>query len=137
MGFEVYLQCIGESERSGIGRTSVRALFPIVEKESELDYWRVRYDEKNSCHIGVTAMASEKELLRGLYVDRPCGDVRLWEGLFTILQMASVVIFWPGGPPIVAHEAVIPDLPNDMIDSIGQPRLAHSAEELLRLLRES
>jgi hypothetical protein len=137
MSFEVYLQCFGESERSGISRVAVRSLFPVIEEESEPDYWRVRYDVKNFCDIGVTAVASDRDMLKSLYVDRPCADVRLWEGLFSVLRMGSIVIFWPGGPPAVADDAVAADLPKDMIDSIGQPKLIRSAEELLRLLRES
>jgi hypothetical protein len=137
VGFEVYLQCFGQSGRSGISRAAVKSLFPVLEEESEPDYWRVRYDNKNSCEIGVTAMTSDKEMLKSFYVDRPCGDLRLWEGLLSVLRMGSVVIFWPGGPPVVALEAVTADLPDDMIDSIGQPKLVSSAEELLGLLRES
>ena len=137
MGFEVYLQCFGESERTGISRAAVRSLFPVIEEESERDYWRVRYDNKNLCEIGVTAMTSDNEMLKSFYVDRPCGDLRLWEGLLAVLRMGSVVIFWPGGPPVVALEAVAAHLPEDLIDSIGQPKLVSSAEELLGLLRES
>lgn len=137
MGFEVYLQCFGESELSGISRTAVRSLFPIIEEESESDYWRVRYDDKNSCDIGVTSVASEKEMLKSLYIDRPCGDLRLWEGLLSVLRMGSVVIFWPGGPPVVADDAVAANLPKDMTDAMGRPRSIRAAEELLRLVRES
>jgi hypothetical protein len=137
MSFEVYLQCFGESERSGILRATVRSLFPIIEEESEPDYRRVRYDDKNCCDIGVIALASDKEMLKSLYVDRPCEDWRLWEGLLSVLRMGSVVIFWPGGPPVVADDAVAAILPKDMTDAIGRPRSARSAEELLRLLRES
>jgi hypothetical protein len=137
MSFEVYLQCFGEGERLGISRAAVRSLFPVIEKESEPDYWRVRYDSKNSCDIGITAMALDKEMLKSFYVDRPCRDLRLWEGLFSVLRMGSVVMFWPGGPPVVADDAVAGDLPKDMIDSMGQPKLARSVEELLRLVRES
>lgn len=137
MSFEVYLQCFGEANRSGISRAAVRSLFPILERESEPDYWRVRYDDKNSCEIGVTAVASERALLKSLYVDRPCADLRLWEGLLAILRMGSVVMFWPGGPPVVADEAIGAKLPRDMIDALGPPRTIGSAEEILKLLRES
>jgi hypothetical protein len=63
--------------------------------------------------------------------------LRLWEGLFSVLRMGSVVIFWSGGPPVVAIDAVASQLPKDMIDSMGQPRLVRSAEDLLGLLRAS
>jgi hypothetical protein len=137
MSFEVYLQCFGETERSGISRAAVRALFPIIEQESKPDYWSIRYDEMNSCHIGVTALPSEREMLNALYVARPCGDLRFWEGLLAVLRMGSVVIFWPGGPPVVADETVAANLPKEMTNAIGRPRTVHSAEKFFRLLQES
>jgi hypothetical protein len=137
MSFEVYLQCFGESERSGLSRAAVRSLFPVIEEESESDYWRVRYNNENSCYIGVTAVASDKGMLKSLYVDRPCGDLRLWQGLISVLQMGSVVIFWPGGPPVVADDAVDANLPKDVTDGLGRPISVRSAEELLRLVQES
>ena len=136
MSFEVYLQCFGETETTGISRTVVRSLFPIAEDESEPDYWRVRYDSKNSCEIGVTPFADGREMLAGLFVNRPCADLKLWEGLVRVLRMGCVVMFWPGGPPIVAEGTSTSDLPKDMIDSIGEPRCVSLAAELVRLVQE-
>ena len=79
-------------------------------------------------------------MLTGFYVERPCSDVRLWEALMTVLRMGAVVIFWPGGPPVVAENvdsSRLPRLPKDMTDSIGPAKLVRSADELVRLVRES
>jgi hypothetical protein len=136
VGFEVYLQCFGETETTGISRTVVRSFFPITEVDSEPDYWRVRYDSKNSCEIGITPLASGREMLTGLFVNRPCGDLKLWEGLLRVLRMGCVVMFWPGGPPVLAEGTSTSDLPKDMIDSIGKARYVSSAAELVRLVQE-
>ncbi|MGC1413990.1 MAG: hypothetical protein WA817_01815 [Candidatus Acidiferrum sp.] len=136
MGFEIYLDCFGDTKTKGISRTLVRSLFPVVEEESEPDYWRVRYDKKNSSEIGVTPLTSNPEMLAGLFVNRPCADLRLWDGLVRILRMGCVVIYWPGGPPVVAEGTPTSDLPKDMIDSIGKPKYVSSAAELLRLVQE-
>jgi hypothetical protein len=137
MGFEVYARCFGKSERMGISRAAVRSLFPVIEEESERDHWRVRYDDHNSCDIGVTAVTTDKEMLKSLFVYRPCGDLRLWEALISLLRMGSVVIFWPGGPPVVFDDVVASCLPKDMTDAIGPSRSVCSAEELLRLVQQS
>src|SRR5579859_2429236 len=110
MSFEVYLQCVGARAKIGISRVAVRSLFPIVENESERDYWRLQYDDLNSCHIGVTPASHDSGALESFYVERPCGDVRLWEALLAVLKMGSVVMFWPGSPPVVANGAVAADL---------------------------
>jgi hypothetical protein len=137
MGFEVYVQCFGESEWTGISRTAVTSLFPIIAEESEPDRWRVRYNDKNSCHIRVTALASDKTMLKSLSVERPCGDSRLWEALISVLRMGSVVLFWPGGPPVVSNDGVASNLPKEMTEVIGPARSVRSAEDILCLLRET
>jgi hypothetical protein len=137
MGFEVYIQCFGESERTGISRSAVHSLFPVIAEESKPDYWRVQYNDKNSCHIGVVSLPSDKNTLKSFYIDRPCADARLWEALISVLRMGSVVMFWPGSPPIVFDLSVASKLPKDMTDGIGTARSVSTAEELLRLLRET
>lgn len=137
MSFEVYAQCFGEKERTGVPRAVVRSLFPVSEAESEPDYWLVRYDAENSCHIGVTALESDTEMLQSLCVYRPCGDVRLWEGLVAMLRLGSVVIFWPGGPPVVAEGMDATSLPQDMLGALGHAKSVQSAEDLLALVRAS
>jgi hypothetical protein len=137
VGFEVYLNCFGETLAIGISRVAVRSLFPVIEGESEPDFWRVRYDDQNCCHVGVTALPSEKARLKGLSVDRPCADVRLWEALLCVLRMGSVVMFWPGSPPVVADDAIGMNLSEYITDTIGRPRSVRSGEEILRLLRET
>jgi hypothetical protein len=137
MGFEVFLQCFGASEQSGISRAAVRSLFPIVEAESKPDYWRVRYDDKNSCHISVKPLPSDTQVLKSLYVERPCGDLRLWAGLLAVLRMGSVVIFWPGGPPVVADHELAAGLPQDLADAMGPAKSVSSVEQLLRLVQDS
>jgi hypothetical protein len=98
MGFEVFVRCLDDDYSLAMPRAAVRALFPIVEEESEPDRWSVRYDSKNSCDISVTTHPSNDGRLTFLTVDRPCGDVRLWESLFAILKMGKVAIYFPGGP---------------------------------------
>jgi len=137
MSFEIFLKCCGETERLGLPRSALRSLFPVIEDESEADFWRVRYDSENQCAIGVSGVPSNGKMLNSLYVDRPCGDLRLWEGLLSILRMGSVVIFWPGGPLVVADGAVVADLPRDIIESLGEPKVVNSAEALLRFVQES
>jgi hypothetical protein len=51
--------------------------------------------------------------------------------------MGSLVMFWPGSPPIVTDDSVSAMLPQDMIDGLGQPRRVSTPEEIFGLLRET
>jgi hypothetical protein len=134
MSFEIYLQCFGETENLGLRRDVVRALFPVDEAGSELDYWKLRYDSRAVCDIGVNPFATDATKLAGFYLDRPCRDVRLWDSLFTILKMGSVVLFFPGGPLILAEETSAAGLPEEMIESLGTPVWVNSGEAIRRIV---
>ena len=137
MSFELFIECFAETRRSGISRDAVRSLFPIDEEESQPDLWRVHYDTENSSLILVTPLETDAGKLQSICVERPCGDIRLWESLLAILRMGSVVIYWPAGPPAIADERLAATLPQDLIDAIGESITVHSAEELLRAVQET
>jgi len=134
MGWAVYVESFGETKRTGIPRAEVRLLFPVVEEKSEANCWSVRYDERNSCDAGVTPIASNPEAINGLYVDKPCADLRLWQALVSLLRMGSFFLFGPGSPPIVADPGVAASLPDEIIEALGSPKLAATAEDVLRVL---
>jgi hypothetical protein len=111
-------------------------LFPVDESQSTADYWKVRYDKTNSCAIGVRSLSENQECLGRIYVDRPCGHMRLWDALFSILQMGSVALFFPGGPFIVGDERTAAELPQDIRDA-NNVVFVRSGEALVKLVQES
>jgi hypothetical protein len=137
MSFDLYFQPIVHGEPLKISRTELRSLFPVIEKESEPDYWTIRYDPLNTCHIGVTTSTSDSDLLSSFYVERPCGDLRLWEAFFRVLSWGPIVLYFPGGPPIVASAEIEAALPKEVIGSLGKPRFIHSATDILKIVCES
>jgi hypothetical protein len=134
MGFEIYLQCFGETESIGLPRDAIRALFPVDEDSSEPDYWRLRYDGLKSCDVGVNPLPTDPTKLAGLYVDRPCRDIRLWNALFAILNMSGVVLFFPGGPLIIAEGKSSDGLPQGMMESLGAPVHVDSGESIRNIV---
>ena len=138
LGFEIYLECFDGGQMAGLPRTSVRLLFPIVESESEPNYWSVRYDKENSCKVSLTPAASDQDSLVRLCVNRPCGDLRLWRAILRIMELGNVVALFPGCPaPLIAHERVTDHIPARVIEALGSPFRVSSAEELLHLVQHS
>jgi hypothetical protein len=130
MSFDVFLQCYA-GEPLGVPRRAVRALFPIVEDASEPDHWRVRYDSASWCTITVAPAKSDSELITSLCVNRPCGEPQFWESMLTILRMGSVILYWPGGGPVVAGQASAKELPLEIVESLGKPLSVDSAQEII------
>jgi hypothetical protein len=136
MSFDVYLQWVG-GESPGILRAAVRALFPIVEENSDPDYWSIHYDRNDWCKIDVTPAKSDREFITSLAVNRPCGDVRFWESILAILEMGPVILYWPGGGPLVGSESVATKFPPEIAKSFGRPKCVGSAREIMDAIRES
>jgi hypothetical protein len=136
MSLNVYLQCFRDGEPAGLPRAGVRDLFPVG-ADSEPDYWRVRYDDLNSCDIVVVPDPADGALVRSLCVHRPCRDGRLWDALLGVMRLGPVALYFPGdAPPLVADEAAGPHLPPDLVEALGPPRRVGSGEEI-RLTIES
>jgi hypothetical protein len=138
MGFEVYVQCFDHGAPGGAPRAAIRALFPVSEAESEPDYWLVWYDEIEQCRFYISALKSDAALVECVCVDRPCGDMRLWDGLLEVMRMGPAALYFPGSaPPLVASEAAAAHLPPDMIESMGQPLVVRSGQEILDIIHKS
>jgi hypothetical protein len=131
MGFEVYLDCFENGLPSAMSKSFIRTLFPIVDEESRPDFWSVKYDSENTCKIGVLTAPGSPEMVSGIYVERPCGDLLLWEGLFQLMRSGNVVLYFPGCTrPLIANPATASHLPADMVQFLGPPRCLQSSEQL-------
>jgi hypothetical protein len=136
VGFEVYLQCF-VGEPPGISRAAVRALFPIDEECTEPDYWSVSYDRANSCHIRVTPGHSNDGRITALCVYRPCSDIRFWESILSILKMGPVMLYWPGGGPLIANELAADALPQELVEWLGHAKCVQSAQQIMDAIHAS
>jgi hypothetical protein len=106
------------------------------ETESELDRWSVRYGPYDHCEICVSALSSDPNLLEGLTVSRPCGDIRLWNALLEILRLGNVTLYVPGdAAPLVASVGAGTHTPRDMVEATGEPRVVTSSREIMEAIR--
>jgi hypothetical protein len=69
-------------------------------------------------------------------VERPCGDPRLWNAVYEVLKIGEVVLFFPGGPLIVAKENADRTLPEEMVEGMGEPVSVESGEAIVKIVRE-
>jgi hypothetical protein len=133
MSLDVYLQVFDKGEATGIPRDSVRdAVGAVFVTETASGSWRVQYDAENSCDVYLNVDAGAG-MLQGLSINRPCGDMRLWQALATILRLGNVVLYFPGcKAPLIANLNARQHLPLDMIEALGEPMILTSGAEILR-----
>jgi hypothetical protein len=138
MSFDIFVQCFQVGESATIPRSAVRALFPVVESRSDTSSWQVEYDELHSCTFYVDEPRPGDDAMDGFMLNRPTRHPRLWDALFQVLQLGPVVLYFPGcDAPLVASEFAARQLPVDMINSIGKPRIVYSGEEIRSAIADS
>jgi hypothetical protein len=132
VSFDVYVQAFDEGEPAGISRDGVRNAFGAAfVSEPEPDRWKIRYDKQYSCDVFLSSRGTT--MLEGFSINRPGGDMRLWDALALILTMGNVVFYFPGcKAPLVANVEVTRHLPRDLIATLGEPIVAGGGAEILR-----
>jgi len=137
MSFDLFVECYGETKQIGIPKNAISSLFPVSREEGEFDCWVVEYDSLNRSDIYYSLIEEDKGRLTGLMVARPCGDLRLWDAIYSVAQMGSVVVLWPGSRAVFAEGANIAALPEGMLEDFGGPVFVHSGAEILKLVQET
>ena len=97
----------------------------------------VRYDEANYCRMGVTARRTDPELVDGLWISRPCSDPRLWQSLLVLARMGPSFLWWPNSPPVVVDVEAGAAIGEDILTTMGKPRLVQSVDDVIRLLEQT
>jgi hypothetical protein len=135
MSFEVYLQCFRQGKPAGVPRDLIKPLFPVIEEESEPDYWKVFYDESDWCNLSITPLASDPSLVYAICAWRPCGDRRFWSSILSVMRLGAIALYWPNSPPLIASRATEAELPADMIECLGECRVVDEIDEIYATLR--
>ena len=135
MSFEAFVHCFRDGEVAGVSRQQVRDAFGSFLTEGGAYDWQLYYGEADSCDVMLGVDDADKSLLRSFTVLRPCGDVRFWDAMVSILRLGNLVLFFPAScPPLIADSGVAPHLPPDMIESMGQPKCVATGQEILDAL---
>jgi hypothetical protein len=136
VSFDVYLQAFHHGKSAGIPRRGVREAFGAHVQEAGPNFWRIRYDDLNSCEVDLAFHQGDSAAIESLAVHRPCGDQRLWDSLAVVLALGNVVLFFPGcRAPLIGSSEVVTHLPADMIEALGEPCLVKDGSEVLNEVR--
>jgi hypothetical protein len=135
MSFEAFVHCFRDGEIAGIPRQQVRDAFGSCLTEGGAYDWQLYYGKADSCDVMLSAADADQSLLRSFTVLRPCGDVRFWDALASILRLGNLVLLFPSScPPLIADRSVATHLPPDMIESMGEPKCVATGKEILAAL---
>lgn len=121
MATEWYIQAFREGEEQFIYIENILKIFP--EYKIEKEYGCVIVKLSNS-FIDFYIDFTDKQT-SGITVSRPDKDVELINIIYKIMELGNFVFYTADGLyPIVLREIVEKELPKDMIEALGKPKLA-------------
>jgi len=126
MSFQVYLQIFHGGMPAGISLPSIRAAFPGLLLELEEDYWQLNYAPEESSDLFLQFLPGNEEQVHTISFDRLAKDMRLWNGIFRLLENDGAIFHFPGMEAPLARAEVSSDL--------GKPVIVLGAMEIVRLV---
>jgi hypothetical protein len=133
MSFDIFISSFkdGGVRRRSYPRAVLKKAFGGLCDTSDPTRWKIRDS------AGVVQLA-DKPKISGFGVNRPPGaEHPFWPALLDVLRETSSVLHWPGGGPVVTSESVVPSVPEDVIDALGEPHIVTSIQEIFRLIDAS
>ncbi|MFK2878159.1 hypothetical protein [Rhodanobacter hydrolyticus] len=135
MSFELFVQCFENGKPSGIPRDAIRDAFGAFLSEPESSYWHLSFGPRESCSLFLSPLAGAPSHVHSITVERPCADLRLWQGLAQLLAHDHTVLYFPGCPgPLLLNPQTARHLPRDMFDGLGDPIVVAVGQDILRCI---
>ena len=130
MGHSLHLQAHINGGSQEIPTKEVLACFSefIAAQDDTAIY--LEFSEEDSCTIYLCTTGPS---IDHLTVSRPCGDDRLPECLFQVMQLGNFVFFEPGADRfIIPDEAVIQHMPEGMAEALGTAWIATDLDSFMK-----
>ena len=133
MSFDLYLQKFQNGKAAGIALDVIRDVFGKYVVELDEDFWQVQYSVDESSDIFLQPLSGDDGLIHTLSIHRPCSNIRLWEGLWLLLELPGAIFYYPGCvAPLARDSQAGINMPEDMRKSLGDPVIATSAMEIFQ-----
>ena len=130
MGFVLWIQSFDNAGARGVSESFMQeALGGRITKESD-DTWSVEYDDLNSVTIFMDRRPDG--VITSFSVERPCVDDRLWTALYDLIREGRWVLYGPEVGPFVADPSAARNLPQEMIEALGEPKFVTDGSAIKR-----
>jgi hypothetical protein len=135
VSFDLFIRFYDHGAPAGIALEDVRAAFAPYISSSDATHLALEYDVANGSYVHLKPHPNNADATVAIAVNRPCGDMRLWDSLARVLRLGNAVLFFPGGAnPMVGSTDAVPHLPRDMIETLGNPVVVASGKAILALV---
>ena len=137
VSLDIYLLTLTDDETAKFDRAIVERAFKDITVDQVGDYWHLRTT------FGTVSVDDEPKI-RGISVRSPPSYEHFpefWNAMFEVLLQTHTVLIWPAGGPkpycCLANPDMIPQVPQDFIESFGEPEFVASGAEIDAVMERS
>jgi len=132
MSYDYFLQAHLNRDSQDISTDSIlKILEKYVTKKGE-GFVDLQFDNDNSCTF---YFEIDEPFTNSINISRPCGGKEFIRCVYEVMQLGNFIFFEPDGKySIIPNEKIKTELPEDMIEGLGEPVVANSFEEFQKLL---
>ena len=132
MSYDYYLQAHLNQDSQNISADSIlKILEEYVTRKGE-GFVDLQFDKDNSCTF---YFEIDEPFTNSININRPCSGEEFMRCIYRIMQLGNFVFFEPDGKySIILNEKIKTELPEDMIEGLGEPAVANDFEEFQQLL---
>ena len=134
MSFDLFLQSFRNGAPAKFPAELIEKGFGPYASAREPRCWVLRYPNGGFGELYVDLTHDE---VSHFMVARPPDSPQFWQTLLDILELTPSCLYWPGGGPLIAQTFVRDHLPPDMIESLGEPTLVSTPEQIVEAIKNS
>lgn len=136
MSIEALIWRYEQGESSSFPLEDVLEVFrPFIDSfDSDSGVLCTRFGEPfvDACDIYLGSDSAINGTVKGLMISRPIRDTRLWECVLSIMRTGNVILFFTDdSTPLYATPGAPSHFPQDLIDSLGEPKLVSSPQDII------
>lgn len=132
MSIEYYIQGFREGEASGVGEADILGCFKLSKRDTLDGQYHLQYTKNVDCHLSLT---TQEGCITAICIHRPVNHPSLYESIFRVLSFQGYILFAPSGNgPVAVDKRIVPHLPVDLIENLGEVIFVQSDTEILPAL---
>lgn len=132
MSFDIFLGCFHGGEVSDFPSSVIEKAFGPFTITKEPTCRVLAYPDGGHSELYVDDTPAVSDFM----VARPCRSPEFLQGLFDVLRETTSILYWGQGC-VIADAAVIPHLPPDMLESLGEPTFAAKPDDIDAAINKS
>jgi hypothetical protein len=134
VSFDLFFGCFHAGQKATFPRSLLEHQFALYISRREPTCLTVDFGEGGTSYI----YRDDLDQIESFSVNRPAAAAALYQAIFDLLRAEPLVLFMPGEcPPLIGSTETAPQLPADMLETLGDPVVLKSANEILDWIRRT